>query len=118
MDKIGNTHIDITDRNRINILNIVRDRGTATRREVAVLSGLSVSTAKRVVDLLQKDGLLIKVGKESTTDEQTKRGRKAHSLSLNPGFAHAIGLSIRSGMIESCVLDFNGSVILRNKYPV
>lgn len=118
MNKNEINNLESTDRNGVQILNIVRDKETATRREVAVLGGLSVSTAKRVVDSLQKDGLIIEVKKESAAEEQAKRGRKANSLSLNPDFAHAIGLSIRQGMIESCVLDFSGSVIMMRNTPV
>ncbi|MBT3272067.1 MAG: ROK family transcriptional regulator [Spirochaetales bacterium] len=118
MDKNGINYLDNTERNKIQVLNAVRDRANATRREVAALSGLSVSTSKRVVDSLQKDGVIIEVGRESATDEPSKRGRKARPLSLNPGFAHAIGLSIRPGMIESCVLDLNGSTISVSNYPV
>jgi len=58
MDHGGVNHIDNANRNRRIILNIIRENAPATRRQLASMSGLSLSTTKRVVESLQAESLI------------------------------------------------------------
>jgi hypothetical protein len=52
----GFSHIDNADRNRRVVLNLIRERGPLSRREISRICGLSITTAKRLVDeILRED---------------------------------------------------------------
>lgn len=111
IDQTGFSHIDNADRNRRVILNIVRDRAPLTRREVASVCSLSMSTTKRLLEALLQEGIVRECRTELGAGRPGRRGRKAQALCLTPGFAHAIGVNVEPGLIELCAVDLEGSVL-------
>ncbi len=111
----GFSHIDNADRNRRVVLNIIRDKGPLTRREVSETCSLSITTTKRLVDEILRDGPV----EELPLDEQpTRRGRRATGIVLNANFAHSIGVIVQPGMIALSVVDLSGRVTEERTVPI
>ena len=118
MDHGGVNHIDNANRNRRIILNIIRENAPATRRQLASMSGLSLSTTKRVVESLQAESLIKEAKLTSDDTAHPKRGRRAHAIRLNPDFAYSVGVVIRPGIMELCAVDLEGAVAYEKSHPV
>jgi len=104
----GFSHVDNADRNKRVILNIIREKGPLTRREISDTCHLSITTSKRLVDEALRDGYV----KESTREAQPgKRGRRATGISLDAEYAHSIGVVVQPGMIAFSVVDLSGRVV-------
>ena len=78
MNRRGLSHVDNAERNKTVILNVIRDRQSVSRREVAQCSCLSLSTAKRLIEELLTDLFLEEV---PAAGPRKVRGPKAGSLS-------------------------------------
>ncbi|MBN1837695.1 MAG: ROK family transcriptional regulator [Spirochaetales bacterium] len=117
-DQTGFSHIDNADRNRRVLLNIVRDRAPLTRREAAVVSGLSMSTTKRLLDSLLQEGVILECMIEQERPEASRRGRKAQALCLEPKFAHAVGINVEPGVMQICAVDLEGTVLHERTLPL
>ena len=115
MQHTGFSHIDNADRNRRVILNVIRERGPLTRREISDTSGLSITTTKRLVDQLLRDGCAEDLPLE---EQPMKRGRKASGIVLNAGYAHSIGVIVQPGMIALSVVDLSGRVLEERTIPI
>lgn len=132
----GLNHTGNAGRNRQVILNLIRERGPITRREAAEACVLSLTTGKRLIEELLREGVILEqaVGREpgsadprhtpgaaegghgqaqpsSRRHAPARRGRKALRLVLNPGFGHAVGLNIEKGLLVVTAVDLTGRVI-------
>ena len=111
----GFSHIDNADRNRRVVLNIIRERGPLTRREISETCSLSITTAKRLVDEILRDGSV----EELPLDNQpARRGRKATGIFLSVSYAHSIGIIVQPGMIALSVVDLAGRVMEERTAPI
>jgi predicted NBD/HSP70 family sugar kinase len=115
MQHTGFSHIDNADRNRRVVLNVIRENGPLSRRKISETCGLSVTTAKRLVDEMLQEGCIQELPLE---EQPTKRGRKATGLLLNPTFAHSIGVIVQPGMIALSVVDLSGRVVEERTIPI
>jgi len=106
---------DLTDPNRRNLLNFIRERGPITRRELAGLCALSTSTTKRLLEVLLREGLVQEQTGGAPHESVPRRGRKAQGLRLNAGFAHAVGANIEPGLLELCAVDLEGGVLAQQR---
>ena len=111
----GFSHIDNADRNRRVVLNIIREKGPLTRREISETCSLSITTAKRLVDEILRDGSV----EELPLDAQpARRGRKATGIFLNVSYAHSIGVIVQPGMLALSVVDLAGRVMEERTVPI
>ncbi len=93
---------------RTALLNAVRERGALSRKEAAEVSGLSLSSAKRLVEQLLAERLLEEVPAEQ---ERRARGPKAGKLRLRGRYGYALGLSLEPGRIQSCAVSLSGEIL-------
>jgi predicted NBD/HSP70 family sugar kinase len=108
MNRRGLSHVDNAERNKNVILNVIRDRRSLSRREVAQASCLSLSTAKRLIEELLAEGLLEQV---LAAGARKVRGPKAGSLRLRRDYGYALGLNIEPEQIEVCAAGLSGEVL-------
>ncbi len=114
---IGFSHIDNAERNRRVILNIVRERGPVSRREISEICSLSIATTKRLTEELLAGGRVVEAGTRRPEDDAPERrafagrrgrGPRAAALELNGCFGYTVGLNIEPAAIELSVLSFAG----------
>jgi predicted NBD/HSP70 family sugar kinase len=115
MQHTGFSHIDNADRNRRVVLNVIREKGPLTRRKISETCGLSITTAKRLVDEMLRDGC---AGELPVDEQPIRRGRKATGIVLNPTHAHSIGVIVQPGMIALSVIDLSGRVFEERTIPI
>ncbi len=111
----GFSHIDNADRNRRVVLNIIREKGPLTRREISGICSLSITTAKRLVDEILRDGLVEEL---PLHDQPARRGRKATGVFLNAKCAHSVGIIVQPGKITLSVVDLSGRVMEERTVPI
>ena len=78
------------------------------RQEISILSDLSISTTKRLIEQLLLDGVIIEKGVSGKT---AQRGRKAKGLCLNGNYGYSIGINIEPDRIDLSILNIAGEVL-------
>jgi predicted NBD/HSP70 family sugar kinase len=97
---------------RTALLNAVRELGALSRKQAAAAAGLSLSSAKRLVERLLAERLLEE--SEGPAGQERKdrvRGPKAGRLRLRGQYGCALGLSLEPGRIQSCAVSLSGEVL-------
>ncbi len=102
---IGTNPARAGDYNERVVLEAVRTRGTVTCAEIAAATGLTHQAASNITKRLQKDELLIDVGKTAGT-----RGQPATRFSVNARGAYALGVNIDREHMTLVVMDLQGEV--------
>jgi predicted NBD/HSP70 family sugar kinase len=101
--------------NRLRVVDELRRRGTASRAELARLTGLSRTTVASVVADLQASGLVV----ERPTDETAVlgRGRPPVLLRLDPAAGIALGLDFDHDHVRIALADLSSTVIAERSVP-
>jgi predicted NBD/HSP70 family sugar kinase len=92
--------------NRLRVLEIVRERGQASRADIARQTGLARSTVSSLVGELQRDGLVV----ERDTTASSQGGRPAVLLTLNPGAGAVIGVHFDHGGVRVALADLDHTI--------
>jgi predicted NBD/HSP70 family sugar kinase len=93
----------IRDLNRSLVLNLVRERTSLSRAELARISGLSASTVTAITSSLLHDGFLIEEGHAQGTT--TAIGRPATQLRVDPSAGHVVGIKVAADDLTATVTD-------------
>lgn len=102
----------IRDINRQLVLNYVRERGPISRAEIARETNLQRSTVSAIVEELEADGMIEKIG----TGESTG-GRPPNLLRLRAGGPMAIGVDITTIHTTVATCNLTGQVLDRLEFP-
>lgn len=89
----------------VTILEVLRQHPSASRTELAELTGLSPATISRGVAKLRRDGLV-----EERPGEVVGPGRPARVVELRMDAAHVLGIDAGSSRIRAVVTDLDGSI--------
>lgn len=88
----------------VTVLEALRQRGSASRAELASSTQLSAATVSRAVAKLRRDGLVSeRVGK-------TGLGRPPRVVELRRGAAHVLGIDAGGSRIRAVLTDLDGTV--------
>ncbi|MDX9755330.1 MAG: ROK family transcriptional regulator [bacterium] len=99
--------------NKTKIINLIRDKETISRSEIAKEIGLSLPTVSRLVDsLVQKEKLLIEVGTRTT-----ERGRPPSLVTFAGKQNYVIGMSVGRNHISGILTNLNAEVLAEDKVP-
>lgn len=99
----------LRDRNRAQVVAVLRHAGTASRAEIARLTGLSRTTVSSLVGELEAAGLITQV--ESDAASGTGRGRPGVRLALQPAAGAALGIDFGHTHIRVAVADLSSRVL-------
>lgn len=99
--------------NRTLILNIIREKGTISRAEIAKLTGLTPPTVSNLVKELLQAEIVIeqKLGESSG-------GRKPTMLTLNSEMFHVIGLDVGSHDLKIILSTIAGKLLKKIVIPI
>lgn len=96
----------IRDINRSIVLNLVRERGTLSRANLARISGLSPSTVTAITASLLSDGFLEEEAQPGPPPRDPGSvGRPATMLRVNPTAGHVVGIKLTPDSITAAVTD-------------
>jgi predicted NBD/HSP70 family sugar kinase len=95
--------------NRLRVLETVRERGSATRADIARVTGLARSTVSNLVGDLQRDGLLIERGEPR--DSAPQGGRPPVVLTLDPTAGAVLGLQFDHPVVRVAVADLDHRIL-------
>ncbi len=96
----------IRDMNRTLLLNLVREKGVASRAELARASGLSPSTVTEISASLLADGFLLEDGQPTAAAHGPATiGRPATNLRVNARAGHVVGIKVTPDHLAATVTD-------------
>ena len=94
--------------NRLRVVDELRRRGSASRSDLARLTGLSRTTVTAVVGDLQANGLVVEA-EDGTA--QAGRGRPPVMLRLDPSAGLALGVDFGHSHVRVAVADLSSTVL-------
>lgn len=96
----------IRDINRTLLLNLVREKGVASRAELARASGLSPSTVTGISASLLADGFLLEDAQPSAAATgQATIGRPATNLRVNARAGYVVGIKVTPDHLAAVITD-------------
>jgi predicted NBD/HSP70 family sugar kinase len=101
--------LSLREHNRRRVVEALRDRGTASRAELARLTGLSRSTVSTLIAELQENGLVIE--RPADGDVAGQQGRPPVLLGLDRSAGAVVGLDFGHADIRVAVADLSRTVL-------
>jgi len=95
----------IRDINRTLLLNLVRERGLASRAELARVSGLSPSTVTAIIGSLVADGFVREDAAPPVAVGPASVGRPATNLRVNEAAGHVVGIKVTADHLAATLTD-------------
>ncbi|WP_375482180.1 ROK family protein [uncultured Jatrophihabitans sp.] len=101
--------------NRVQVLDMLRRRGTTSRTEIARRTGLSTTTVSTLVGELMAEGVVVELD-----DRTVSRGggRPARVLAFNPAAGGAVGLHLAHDHVRVGVTDLAGRIVAENAFEI
>src|SRR3954447_22702309 len=98
------------ERHRLQVVEVLRANGAASRAEIARITGLSRATVSGLVGELQDEGLLVE---HDGTQPRTgpAGGRPPTRLTLNPSTGSAIGVDFGHTHLRVAIADISSRVL-------
>lgn len=101
----------LRERNRLRVVDALRRNGTATRSELARLTGLSRTTVATLVSDLQAHGLVVEHARAGRGGTGAARGRPAGVLTLDATVGAAIGIDFGHRHVRVAIADLSSTVL-------
>ena len=102
----------LRERNRLRVVDTLRTSGTATRSELARLTGLSRTTVASLVSDLQMRGLVVEQPRGGNSrGASAGRGRPAGVLALDSTVGAAIGVDFGHRYVRVALADLSSTVL-------
>jgi predicted NBD/HSP70 family sugar kinase len=108
--------LDARAHTRLRVLNCIREKGEASRTDIALALKLSPATVTFVTSGLMGGSLIEEV--ESAPADNAKRGRPRVALSLSRGRFHVAGIKIGREVMSVLILDFDGQEVASEITPL
>ena len=106
----------LRERNRLQVLEVVRGSGSVSRADIARRTGLARSTVSTLVNELLGAGLLVERG--APDDGNTTQGRPPVLLSFDPGAGAVIGMHFDHPVLRVAVADLGYTILAEATVPV
>jgi predicted NBD/HSP70 family sugar kinase len=104
----------LRQKNKIEIINYIRQYGPVSRTEIYERTNISKSTVTRVVENLVSCGIVEEVG----LGENEYAGRKPIYLQLNFSYYCCIGMNISRNTIRASVIDLGKNILEQKKISI
>jgi predicted NBD/HSP70 family sugar kinase len=101
----------LRERNRAQVIDVLRHAGTASRAELARLTGLSRTTVSSVVGELHRSGLIAEAPVDAAAPSAGGRGRPGVLLTLQPSAGAAVGIDFGHTHLRVAVADLSSRVL-------
>src|SRR5262245_52923403 len=104
----------LRERNKLRVIEALRQQGTASRSDLARLTGLSRTTITSLVTALQRRGLVVEQAGGSGPEPQG-RGRPPPLLRLDPSAGAGLGVSFGHHHVSVAPADLSSTVLAERK---
>jgi predicted NBD/HSP70 family sugar kinase/biotin operon repressor len=101
----------LRERNRLAVIDILKQRGTASRAEISRLTGLSRTTVSNLVSDLQTTGLVVERRGEQGPSNAPQGGRPPILLTLDPSAGAVVGIDFGHDDLRVAVADLSYTVL-------
>jgi predicted NBD/HSP70 family sugar kinase len=102
--------------NRLRVVDALRRRGSASRSDLARLTGLSRTTVATLVTDLQSSGLVVE--RPAGDGEPAGRGRPPTLLQLDPSAGVVVGVDFGHRHVRVAVADLSSTVLAERAVPL
>ena len=92
--------------NRLKVLEVVRERGTVSRAEIAIATGLARSTVSTLVGELQRARVVVE-REDARAGGPASSGRPPLMISLDPGAGAVIGIQLDHDFVRVAIADLS-----------
>ena len=99
----------LRERNRRQLIDALRRRGSASRADLARITGLSRSTVSTLVTDLQASGLVVE--REPDDDRPSQQGRPATLLSLDQSAGLILGIDFGHEQVQVAIADLSRTIL-------
>jgi predicted NBD/HSP70 family sugar kinase/biotin operon repressor len=96
--------------NRLKVLEVIRERATVSRAEIARETGLARSTVSTLIGELQRAGVVVE-REDARADARAVSGRPPLLLSLDPGAGAMIGIQFDHDYVRVAIADLSLTVL-------
>jgi predicted NBD/HSP70 family sugar kinase len=101
----------LRESNRLRVVDALRERGIASRGELAGITGLSRTTVAAVLTDLERAGLVGAREERSESLRQPVKGRPPTRFGLNASAGAAVGVDFDHGHLRVAVADLSSTVL-------
>jgi predicted NBD/HSP70 family sugar kinase/biotin operon repressor len=116
MEPVGSGSLEsLRERNRRQLIDTLRRRGSASRADLARLTGLSRSTVSTLVSDLQSGGMVVE--HEPDADRASQQGRPPTLLSLDRSAGLVIGIDFGHEHVHVAIADLSRTILAERKQP-
>jgi predicted NBD/HSP70 family sugar kinase/biotin operon repressor len=107
----------LRERNRLAVIDTLKQRGTASRAEIARFTGLSRTTVSSIVADLQATGLIVERRGEQGPPNAPQGGRPPILLTLDPSAGAIVGIDFSHDDLRVAVADLSYEVLAERSEP-
>jgi predicted NBD/HSP70 family sugar kinase len=107
----GTTQQSSAPYNRRIVLDVIRRRGTISRREIVDRVSLSPQTVANITNDLETIGLIV----ASRVTGVKSRGQPPIAFALNPNAGNSIGISLEPGRASAALVNLVGDILGRHE---
>ena len=111
MHSRGTTQQSSAPYNRRIVLDVIRRRGTISRREIVDRVSLSPQTVANITNDLETIGLIV----ASRVTGVKSRGQPPIAFALNPNAGNSIGISLEPGRASAALVNLVGDILGRHE---
>lgn len=109
MKKAGMNMERVRQQNRSLILHYVNNRGAASRKEIAAVTGLTQASVTQITTALISEGILIEAGKSE--EKHTSPGRREVLLRIDAGNFLTFAVNAEPDITTAAVCDLTGNIV-------
>lgn len=95
---------DVKQLNRKNVLTLIAEQKSISRRDICTLLGSSMTTVLKITDYLEARGLIIASG-----EEKTSRGRRPQILKFLPEKVTTLAIDYNGKEVDIALCDYYGN---------
>ncbi len=106
----------LRERNRRQLLNALRERGSASRADLARSTGLSRSTVSTLVTDLQSSGLVVE--REPDDGRPSQQGRPPTLLALDQSAGLILGIDFGHEQVHVAIADLSRTILAERMQPL
>lgn len=110
---LGKNIEDVQRLNQVSVLQVLRQNGVISRKQISDYVGLTPGTVTNIVRDLIEAGYVIETGFLSG-----KKGRRAVGLTINPEGFYVMGVRLSRASIVCRIYNPNAEVIVSKKVPI
>jgi predicted NBD/HSP70 family sugar kinase len=97
--------------NRLRVVDALRERGLASRADLAYVTGLSRTTVATVLSDLMTSGLVIEREQDTHMTSEMRKGRRPVQFALDASAGAAVGIDFDHGHLRVALADLSSRVL-------